>query len=305
MPFKEHALMKHNHTKWICAAALSAAVWSVPAERAPADTVDFDDLTLAANSFWNGPDPEGTDEPDPFGQPLPVKVGSFTSRGVAFGNRYNLNFDSWTGFAYSNTTDNTTPGFLNQYSAFTGAGHGPGNDIYGVAFGYDENLDPNNPSQLDQLPHFELPPGASLQSAYITNTTYAALSMRDGDTFSKKFGGPTGTDPDWFKLTAYGTDSSGTLLPAVVEFYLADFRFADSQDDYIVDEWTFWDLSSLAGAQRVYFNLLSTDVGELGMNTPSFFAIDDVQFTIVPEPSTWMLLALGAALISLVRLRRR
>jgi hypothetical protein len=90
-----------------------------------------------------------------------------------------------------------------------------------------------------------------------------------------------------------------------VEFYLADYRFADSQDDYVVDAWTLWDLSSLAGAQRVYFNLASTDVGENGMNTPSYFAIDDIQFMMVPEPSTWMLLALGAALLSLVRFRRR
>ena len=297
--------MKHNRTKWICAAALAAAAWSVLAGRAPADTVDFDDLTLAANSFWNGPDPAGTDEPDPFGQPLPVKVGSFTSRGVAFGNRHNLNFGSWSGFAYSNTTDNTTPGFSNQYSAITGMGHGPGNDIYGVAFGFDADLDPNDLSQLDRLPHFELPPGASLQSAYMTNTTFAALSMRDGDAFAKKFGGPTGTDPDWFKLTAYGTDASDTLLGAVLEFYLADFRFADSQDDYIVDEWTLWDLSPLAGARRVYFNLFSTDIGDFGMNTPGFFAIDDIQFTMIPEPSTWMLLALGATLLSLARLRRR
>jgi hypothetical protein len=297
--------MKRGYIKLTGKWALVLAVGLfAPAVRAAGDVVDFDDLALAAESFWNGPDPLGTDEPDPFGQPLPVKVGSFTSRGVKFGNRHNLNFGSWSGFAYSNVTDNATPGFLNQHSAITGSGRGAGDDNYGVAFGYRENLDPQNPSQLDGLPHFELPGGMHVQSAYVTNTTYAALSMRDGDPFAKKFGGPDGTDPDWFRLSVYGTDASGALLGAVVEFYLADFRFGDSQDDYIVEGWEYLDLSPLAGARRVYFNLSSSDTGEFGMNTPSFFAIDDVELTVAPEPSAWLLAALAAALVSLASGRR-
>ena len=97
-----------------------AGFWHFWLSPAWAELVDFDDLPLAPNSHWNGPDPAGTDEPDPFGGPLPVKVGSFTSGGVKFGNEYNTNYDSWGGFAYSNQTDNTTPGFGNQFSAFTG-----------------------------------------------------------------------------------------------------------------------------------------------------------------------------------------
>jgi hypothetical protein len=34
--------------------------------------------------------------------------------------------------------------------------------------------------------------------------------MRDGDGFGKKFGGTTGMDPDWFKLTIKGY-SGGAL----------------------------------------------------------------------------------------------
>jgi hypothetical protein len=294
--------MKRPGTKLICGLAFAAL--AMPLDFAAAADVDFDDLALAPGSFWNGPDPAGVDEPDPFGQPLPVKAGSFTTGGVKFGNRHNLNFGSWTGFAYSNVTDNTTPGFGNQYSAFPGTGRGPGSDNYGVAFGYDENLDPQDADQLDQLPHIELPAGWHAQSAYVTNTTYAALSMRDGDPFAKKFGGDDGTDPDWFRLTAIGTDAAGELLPAAVEFYLADFRFADPADDYIVDEWTLVDLSPLAGARRIYFNLLSSDVGQFGMNTPSFFAVDDLELALAPEPATWVLFALGA-LFSLSRRRRR
>ena len=271
-----------------------------------AETVSFDDLTLTPDSYWNGPDPNGTDEPDPWGGALPVKVGSFTSGGVSFVNRHNLNYGSWTGFAYSNTTDTTTPGFLNQYSAYPGSGYGPGSDNYGVAFGYLDVLDPGDTDQLRQLPYFELPDDTFVQSAYVTNATYAALSMLAGDDFAKKFGGATGDDPDWFKLTAYGTDASGTLLQDTVEFYLADYRFTDNSADYVVDEWTSIDLSPLAGAKHVYFNLASTDVGDWGMNTPAYFAIDNLEFGVVPEPSTIaMLTGCGLALGGVWSLQRR
>jgi hypothetical protein len=139
-----------------------------------------------------------------------------------------------------------------------------------------------------------------VQSVYVTNSTYAALSMRDGDSFSKQFGGDGGDEPDWFKLSVYGTDAGGSLLPQSVEFYLADYRF---DADYIIDAWTLVDLSSLAGAKRLHFNLSSSDVGEFGMNTPATFAIDDISYVLAPEPGTWLLMASGAVGL-LVRRRR-
>ena len=62
----------------------------------------------------------------------------------------------------------------------------------------------------------------------------------------------------------------------VVEFALADYRFEDSASDYIVDQWTRVDLSSLVGARKLQFGLESSDVGEFGMNTPAYFALDQV-----------------------------
>ncbi len=218
-----------------------------------------------------------------------------------FGNEHNLNYGNWGGFAYANQTDNTTPDFGNQYSAFPGSGNGAGNDNYGVAFGYNPNSNPQTAADIDGLPYFELPAGANVQSAYVTNTTYAALAMRDGNSFSKQFGGSGGGDADWFKLTAYGIDALGALLPASVEYYLADYRF---NDDYIIDTWEYLDLSPLADARRVVFNLASSDSGIDGMNTPAFFAIDDIQFTHAPEPASWVLLLVGVFAL-LTRLRRK
>lgn len=272
--------------------------------------VTFDDLSLAPNSYWNGPDPDGTIVDGPYG---PVNAGRFTSGGASFENRYDLTYGSWSGFAYSNTTDTTTPGYLNQFSAITGSGRGPGADNYGVAFGYadlEPNLfdpnpfDPSDPAQLFGLPTIGLPTGSLIEGMYVTNTTYAALSMLTGDGFAKPFGGATGNDPDWFKLTAFGTDANGQALSSFVEFYLADFRFDDNSLDYILADWAYMDLSSLAGARSLHFNLSSSDVGDYGMNTPAYFAVDDIQIRAIPEPSSLALVVLGAAGVA-ASLRRR
>jgi len=244
-------------------------------------TVDFSDLTLGNESHWNGPDPNGVDEPGPFD--TTVRVGKFASGGVDFVNRFNNDWFTWTGFAYSNETDTTTAGFGNQFSAFTGTGLGDA--IYGVASGYldEAGFDPGDIAQLAQLPYFTLPEGGSVSEVFVTNTTYPALSMLNGDSFAKKFGGESGDDPDWFKLTAYGSDESGNVLPGTAEIYLADYRFEDNLQDYVLDDWTRLDLSPLAGAHRVYFNVSSSDVGQFGLNTPGYFAIDDLSFTTPPN----------------------
>ena len=257
---------------------------------------DFDDFVLPANSHYNGPDPSGVNVPGPFG--TTIREGSIHSRGVEFVNRYNLDFDSWTGFAVSNESDTTTPGFGNQFSAFPGTGAGVGADNYGVAFGFDD-LTPNladptpfdsmNVDHLRALSSFVLPAGYQIASAMVTNTTTTALSMLNGDSFAKMFGGVSGNDPDFLKLSVYGIDANGQALGTEVEFYLADYRFADNSQDYIVSDWTSLDLSQLADARSLHFNLSSSDVGDFGMNTPAFFAIDDV--TAVPEPGSFLLMA--------------
>jgi hypothetical protein len=98
--------------------------------------------------------------------------------------------------------------------------------------------------------------------------------MKNGDVVAKKFGGVTGTDPDWFKLTITGS-LNGNPSAQSVDLYLADFRSPDTTQHYIVKDWQWVDLSSLGNVNEVQFTLSSSDTGSFGMNTPAYFAIDN------------------------------
>lgn len=267
--------------------------------------VDFEDISLSPESYFNGPTDNSVESPGGWGST--VANGTFQSGGVDFSNSHNLTFGSWSGFSVSNTTDTTTPGFTNQYSAYTGIGDN-GSSNYGMAFGYRDldSFDSNNISDLLSLPSLFLPDGFEIASAALTNATYAALSMLAGDGFAKEFGGDSGNDEDYFLLSIFGIDAEGQALETSVEFYLADYRFSDNSMDYIVDEWVDVDLSSLSNAASLHFNLTSSDVGDYGMNTPAYFAIDNIVLNesspAVPEPSS---LALVAVAVSMLAYRSR
>jgi len=226
--------------------------------------VTFEDLPLAAESYWNGSD----------------ESGGFSSAGAHFNNNYNTTFFSWDGFAYSNITDTVTDGMPGQYNAIVGSGEG-GSANYAVGY-----------------VGWAGPPTVTFDSIrivdylYVTNNNYCYYSMLNGDAYAKKFGGETGDDEDWFLLTITGKDTGG-IETGTVDFYLADYRFADNAADYIVNTWQQVDLTPLGMVKNLEFTLNSSDVGGFGMNTPAYFAID----TVVPEPTTIALLGLGGLLI--------
>jgi hypothetical protein len=201
-------------------------------------------------------------------------AGGYTSGGIFFENDYTALFDSFTGYAASTMTDTTTPGFGNQFSNITGSG-ADGSAGYGIAF---------------QSGSIILPTPTVVLGAEITNTTYAALSMLNGDSFAKQFGGPSGDDEDFFRLLIEGIDEAGGST-GTVELMLADYRFSDDSQDFILDEWVFLNLSGLGVVSELQFSFESSDVGDFGINTPQYFAIDNL--VSVPEPGTAMLIGLG------------
>jgi hypothetical protein len=209
----------------------------------------FDSLPLMENTYWNGSE-------KPFGT-------TFSSGNAIFPNYYDTSFGGFwsSGWSYSNKKDSTTAGFSNLFSAITAEGFDT-SKIYAIG---------TQGSKIYLNSHAI---GKVVKGLYITNSTYSALSMRNGDSFAKKFGGSSGNDEDWFKITVK-TWHGGILSSDSVDFYLADFRYSDNSKDYIVRDWQWLDLSSLGKVDSLQFQLSSSDVGNYGMNTPAFFCIDN------------------------------
>lgn len=211
---------------------------------ANASIATFEDMNLPDQSFWNGSDGSG----------------SFASGGITFSSNYNAAWESWDGFSYSNIHDSNS---IDQYSAIAGSGQG-GTSAYAISY-----------IGFTQLPVITLSSETTVYGLYVTNNNVSYYDMLNGSMFSKKFGGNTGSDKDWFKLTITGKDKSGSQT-GTVEFYLADYRFDDNSKDYIVNTWEYIDLTSLGKIKTLEFNLSSSDVGDWGMNTPAYFALDTV-----------------------------
>ena len=156
---------------------------------------------------------------------------------------------------------------MNQHSSIAGSGYDESSN-FAVFFS-------SSPRMLELRNEAV---GKPVEGFFITNNTYGYLSMRDGDGFAKKFGGVTGADPDYFLLTIKGY-FNGELLADSVDFYLADYRFEDNAEDYIIKEWSFVDLMSLGPVDSLQFSLSSTDNGQYGMNTPAYFVMDNFATT--------------------------
>jgi len=193
----------------------------------------------------------------------------FTIDNLFFPNTYDADFDFWTGWAISATTDVTTSGFTNQYSSIVGEG-ADGSSAYAVSFASPESYVTLDTEQTTGM--------LTIPSVHFTNSTYAYLSMRDGDAFAKKFGGETGDDPDFFLLTikTYAENELQDSIP----FYLADYRFEDNSQDYILDEWEEVTFSNVE-IDSITFGLSSSDNSMFGMNTPAYFCADAFGNTLV------------------------
>jgi len=246
----------------------------------PADgvVVDFEDLTVPPAGYFNG-DPGTLAPGDEVTQP-------WTSGGAAFANTYGIDadfaFPYWSGFAYSDVVDTTTNTFENQYAAYPGGGYQSA--TYAVAFA--------------DAAAITLPSPSTVSGFRIANTTYGYLTMRDGDIYG--FTQPLAAG-GWFLVTATG--SLGGTSTGSAEFYLADLR-GDSPPGLVAD-WEWFDLTGLGTVDAVSFAFTGSDVGPFGLNTPTYFALDDLTYSAnVPEPGASAVLA-AAGLAGLAIRRRR
>ncbi|MFR9592300.1 MAG: DUF4465 domain-containing protein [Rikenellaceae bacterium] len=90
---------------------------------------------------------------------------------------------------------------------------------------------------------------------YVTNGTGSYSSFADGH-----------------YLTIVATGYNGDVETGSLTFDIAKY---DGSVSYTSD-WTKWDLSSLGAVTSIVLNMEGNDTGEWGLNTPAYFAFDDV-----------------------------
>jgi hypothetical protein len=191
--------------------------------------------------------------------------GTYSFSQDGFNLSLNSNWDTsfggyWAGgWAFSNqnyTTEEPSDFSKHLYASKPGKGSEVSGNVYAVGTdgSYIQNKDPLN---------------QSVAGCYISNTTYAYNSMKLGDQIAKKF-------------------ESNDSFALIVDFYLsgkevgsqkvwlADFRSASSEDHFILDSWQ-WVAFQFSNADSIVFHFESSDIGDLGINTPTYFCLDEIQ----------------------------
>ena len=165
---------------------------------------------------------------------------------------------SWAGFAFSAVSNVTDASWLNQYAAAQGFPRA-------YAVGYQDGYNGVAPEIAFGLP-------VAPKSVLLDNTTYAALTIRDGDGFG--FARPFGSN-DVFVLTLTAYDVDGEIV-AATNHYLADFRDGKT---FIQTNWSELDLSWMPPTVAALVGTLeTTDMGAWGPNTPTYFALADFTY---------------------------
>lgn len=232
---------------------LALVVTSCEDEFSIQKTIDFEDVTLGAEGYYNGSDKSGE-----------LIEGSWVnyimSNSAEFINHYGESEWGayWSGFSISSLKDTVTPGFGNQYSTIAGAG-AAGSVKFALAY---DSAVVMMQSHLADVEY----PYAMPKSLMITNSTYTYRTIKDGDMFTSKF-----EAGDWYKIIIRGykaTEQTGEL-----EYYLADYRAGKS---LLIKDWKKVDLSGLGEVDRIVFTFDSSDKTAGWLNTPAYACIDNL-----------------------------
>lgn len=169
--------------------------------------------------------------------------GGFTFQTYSDGTGYY--YSAWT---VTNETANTSTGYTEPYRSAKGGAYEGSNfavwnmNYYGVDTIYFDTRE--------------------VKGFFVNNTAYAVTSMTKGDSYAKKFG-----KDDWFKLTCVGLVNKAKTASVDVDL---------AKDGKYINEWTYVDLSTLGEINGLTFQMSSSDESYGYMNTPAYFAMDNL-----------------------------
>lgn len=144
-----------------------------------------------------------------------------------------------------------------------------GSNNFGVVFGYDDSYGYIKEASLDI-------PSMTLKSLKICNTAYTYGVIQNGNKWYEN-GVESGTavslveTKGYFNLIIKCYDGSGNLVKRI-ETPLADYR---NGKNICLTTWTTVPVNA-ANVAKVQFGFWGSDVGNDGLNTPAYVAVDDI-----------------------------
>ena len=181
-------------------------------------------------------------------------LGAFKSADIIFTSEWVSEYGGYSngGIYPSNLNDSVTTGILNQYSSYPK----PEGKFAVVHYNdYVSSTEGNNAT-------FILPEPTMVEYVRVANSTYTYWAIKTGD---DGFG----------SCRAY--NACGENLGSV-DYYLADFRNGKS---FIEKGWANVSLVSLGKeVHKVSISFSGTDIGDYGLNTPTYCVIDEIDYRI-------------------------
>ncbi len=175
-----------------------------------------------------------------------LQSGNYTlQQTVAYGGM------SVSGAVVSNITNTEFKDYTDANKSIAGGAYAGQNYVVWYEDGYSGNA-------------IKLTTPATVPGMYVCNNVYAYNSMKNGDSFA----GEPFAEGDYFTLTITGS-LNGTAVNAKVDFDLA-------RGTNIVTDWTYVDLSALGQVDELHFALSGSRTGDWGLNTPTYFCIDNL-----------------------------
>lgn len=180
----------------------------------------------------------------------------FSSGGIAVSNYGTGDFN---GVGYDRQLEVYVPGAEKLIRKSAGNG---GSDNFAVA--YVTGFNPAAISMKDGV-------ARTILSASVTNVAYTLNSLVNGDDYAAKM-----ASNGFYRVTATGY--VGEEAVGTASKYLASGTIFNV-------EWSEWDLSKLGAVDKVVFTIDGSSelYGDWGLNTPSYFAIDDIAVRVYPD----------------------
>jgi hypothetical protein len=213
----------------------------------------FDDITL--------PTPDTTYLETQSG---PDGVYTFQSGHAKFYGKKDFGGTYYANFNCSNHTDTVTPGFLNMWSNIAGKG-AENSANFGTAYVETDYAAPTPVTIPVGVKLTGTAAGHQVAGAYFTNSVYTYRYILDNNFYDN--------NNHWFKLVVRGYLNNVKSADSVI-FTLADY--SGSGTPVLVHTWEWTNLTSLGNVDSLTFDLISSDAGMFGINTPTYFAIDNL-----------------------------